>query len=63
MDQEKRDREQHDAIDIRVERQLLSSALARLSLLDETESLKGAKQCLAAVIGWLERELNTDKPQ
>jgi hypothetical protein len=50
------------AIDI--ERDRLEHSLIKLDLLDETEALKGAKQCLKAAIGWLDRAMNTPiKPE
>lgn len=54
MDQAKR--ETSAGIDIGVERVLLLGSLARLDMLVETECVKQAKQCLRAVIGWLERD-------
>jgi len=44
-------------IDVTVERNFLNGCLVRLSSLEETEALKGAKQCLKAAIGWLDRAM------
>ena len=51
-----RQRETSAGIDVSVERALLLGSLARLDMLVETECVKQAKQCLRAVIGWLERD-------
>jgi alkyl hydroperoxide reductase subunit AhpF len=44
-----------DVVSPEVEAEILEGVLVRLNLLPETEALKGAKQCLKATIGWLDR--------